>query len=156
MKWKEERLIDAPINVLWTLFEEEQAIRIMPKVVENRWIDKKPGMDKSTYEQTYQEGKRKETYMVEIVEFEDTENRKHKRIQFQLAHAFEMNLAFSLEKVNDQQTKFIYAGSNKGINFVGRAMLKLGSGKKSDQVIHEFMDRVEQEALREHEHASLS
>jgi hypothetical protein len=68
-------------------------------------------------------------------------------ISWQLAHAFEMNLAFSLEKVNDQQTKFIYAGSNKGINFVGRAMLKLGSGKKSDQVIHE---------LREHEHASLS
>jgi len=62
MKWEEERLIDAPIETVWALFEEEQAQRIMPKVVENRWIDKKTGMTGSTYEQTYQEGKRKETY----------------------------------------------------------------------------------------------
>ena len=39
---------------------------------------------------------------------------------------------------------------NRGINFVGRAMLKLGSGKSGDQVIHEFMDRVEQEAMLDH------
>ena len=129
MNWKEERQIDAPIEVVWALFEEEQAARIMPKVIENRWIDKKPEMRGSTYNQTYQEGKRKETYVVEITEFEDTADRKHKRIQFQLARAFEMNLAFTMEKVSEQQTKFIYSGSNRGINFVGRAMLKLGSGK---------------------------
>jgi hypothetical protein len=149
MNWKEERLINAPIDVIWALFEEEQATRIMPKVVENRWIDKKPGMGGSTYKQTYQEGKRKETYVVEIKEFEDTENRKHKRIQFQLARAFEMNLAFTLEKISEQQTNFIYSGTNRGINFVGRAMLKLGSGKNGDQVIHEFMDRVEREAMQD-------
>lgn len=155
MKWQEERLIDAPINVVWELFKEEQAARIMPKVVENRWIDKKPEMCGSTYEQTYQEGKRKETYPVEIVEFEDSEMRKHKRIQFKLAHAFEMNLAFSMEKVSEYQTKFIYAGENRGINFVGRAMLKLGSGKNGDKVVHEFMDRVEQEALRDTKSTSI-
>ena len=38
---------------------------------------------------------------MEIVEFEDTDNRKHKRIQFQLARAFEMNLAFTMEKVSE-------------------------------------------------------
>jgi len=149
MKWEKERLIHAPIDVVWALFEEEQATRIMPKVVENQWIEKKPGMNGSTYNQTYQEGKRKETYVVEIVDFEDTENRKRKRIQFKLAHAFEMNLAFSMEKVSEQQTKFIYGGENRGINFVGRAMLKLGSGKNGDQVVIDFLDRVEQEALRD-------
>ena len=149
MNWTEERLINAPIEVVWTLFEEEQAARIMPKVVENRWLEKKPGVKGSTYEQTYQEGKRKETYVVEIVDFEDTPVRKHKRIQFQLARAFEMNLVFTMERVGDQQTKFIYSGSNHGINFVGRAMLKLGSGMKGNHVIQEFMDRVEQEALRD-------
>lgn len=149
MKWQEERLIDVPIDVIWALFEEEQATRIMPKVVENRWIDKKPEMRGSTYSQTYREGKRKETYVVEITEFEDTVNRKHKHIQFQLARAFEMKLAFTLEEVSDQQTKFIYAGSNRGLNFVGRAMLKLGSGKNDNQVIHDFMDRVEQEAVKD-------
>lgn len=150
MKWTEERLIDAPIDVVWALFEEEQAIRIMPKVVENRWLEQKPGVQGSTYEQTYQEGKRKETYVVEIVEFDDTENRKHKHIQFQLARAFEMNLSFIMEKVSEQQTKFIYSGTNLGINFVGRAMLKLGSKVNGDHVIHEFMDRVEQEALNDY------
>ena len=150
MKWKEDRLIDAPINVVWDLFLEEHATRIMPKVLENRWLDKKQEMKGSTYEQTYQEGKRKETYVVKIVKFEDTENRKHKHIQFNLAHAFEMNLEFTLEKVSEQQTKFVYAGENRGINFVGRAMLKLGSGKNGDKVVHEFLDRVEQEALKDY------
>ena len=150
MKWIEERLIDAPIEVVWSLFEEEQAKRIMPKVVENHWLEKKPEMKGSTYEQTYQEGKRNETYVVEIVEYENTDHRKHKRIQFQLARAFEMNLAFTMEQVTEQQTKFIYAGSNRGINFVGRAMLKLGSRVNGDQVIQEFIDRVEQEALHDY------
>lgn len=148
MKWEKERIIDAPIDIIWALFEEENAQRIMPKVVENRWIDKEPGITGSTYEQTYQEGKRKETYVVEIVDYEDSNVRKYKRIQFQLARAFEMNLAFTLEKISEQQTKFIYAGSNEGINFVGRAMLKLGSGKNGDQVIIDFLDRVEKEALK--------
>jgi hypothetical protein len=31
---------------------------------------------------------------------------------------------------------------------VGRAMLKLGSGKNGDQVIIDFLDRVEKEALK--------
>lgn len=52
MKWEKERIIDAPIDIIWALFEEENAQRIMPKVVENRWIDKKPGITGSTYEQT--------------------------------------------------------------------------------------------------------
>ncbi|KAA0965513.1 SRPBCC family protein [Sporosarcina sp. ANT_H38] len=149
MKWKEERQIDAPIEVVWALFEEEQAARIMPKVIENRWIVKKTDMRGSTYNQTYQEGKRKETYVVEITEFEDTANRKHKHIQFQLARTFEMKLAFTLEKASEHKTKFIYSGSNRGINFVGRAMLKLGSRKNGNQVIHDFMDRVEKEATQD-------
>ncbi len=149
MKWEKERLINVPIDTVWSLFEEENAQRIMPKVVENRWIERKPGVVGSTYEQTYSEGKRKETYVVEIKDFEDTQTYKFKRIQFQLARAFEMNLAFKLEKISEQQTKFTYAGSNEGINFVGRAMLKLGSGKNGEQVIDDFLDRAEQEALIE-------
>ncbi|QBP42869.1 SRPBCC family protein [Paenisporosarcina antarctica] len=147
MKWEKERDLDAPINIVWALFEEEQAIRIMPKVVENKWIEKKSGILGSTYEQTYQEGKRQETYVVEILEFEDTVNRKHKHIKFQLANAFEMNLSFTLERVSDIQTKFIYSGSNIGINFIGRTMLKLGSRINGDQVIYDFLDRVEKEAI---------
>lgn len=150
MKWTEERLIDAPIDVVWNLFEEEHAKRIMPKVVENLWLEKKPEVTGSTYQQTYQEGKRNETYVVEIMEYENTDFHKHKRIQFQLARAFEMNLAFTMEKVSEQQTKFVYSGSNLGINFVGRAMLKLGSKVNGNQVIYDFLDRVEKEAVHDY------
>lgn len=149
MKWEKERLINVPIETVWSLFEEENAQRIMPKVVENRWIERKPGVVGSTYEQTYSEGKRKETYVVEIKDFEDTQTYKFKHIQFQLARAFEMNLSFKLEKISEKQTKFTYAGSNEGINFVGRAMLKLGSSKNGNQVIDDFLDRVEQESIKE-------
>jgi hypothetical protein len=45
----------------------------MPKVVENRWLERNPEMKGSTYEQTYQN----ETYVGEIVEYENTDHRKH-------------------------------------------------------------------------------
>lgn len=50
--------------------------------------------------------------------------------------------------IPDTHTKFIYEGQNKGVNFVGRAMLKLGSDKSNNKVVQEFMQKVEQEALK--------
>ncbi|MGW6252416.1 hypothetical protein ACWF7H_16345 [Peribacillus butanolivorans] len=51
-------------------------------------------------------------------------------------------------KIDDTHTKFIYEGQNKGVNFVGKAMLKLGSEKSNNKVVQEFMQKVEQEALK--------
>ena len=47
-------------------------------------------------------------------------------------------------------TKFIYEGTNAGVNFIGRAMLKLANPKGNNlKAVHEFLQRVEQEALKE-------
>ncbi|WP_456272984.1 SRPBCC family protein [Bacillus sp. AK031] len=138
--WKEEKAIPANIEKVWTLFSEENMPRIMPKVIENKPVYEAEGVVGSKYEQKYQEGKRTETYIVE--------SRKHKRIGFVIAKAFEIDLSFTLEKIDETSTNFIYEGTNKGKNFVGRAMLKLGGDKNNNKVVQEFMDRVEKEAIK--------
>lgn len=149
IEWKEERVINANIEKVWDLFADQNIQRIMPKVEEHTLIEKQEHEVGAKHKQSYREGKRVETYIVETLAYEDTEERKHKQIYFVLGKAFEINLRFTLEKVNEEQTKLIYEGHNKGVNFVGRAMLKLGSEKSNNKVVHEFMDRVEQEATKE-------
>ena len=71
-----------------------------------------------------------------------------KRYGSYLGKAFEVTLAFTLIKIDASHTKFIYEGQNKGVNFVGRAMLKLGGTNSNHAVVHEFMKKVEEEALK--------
>ncbi|ARI75346.1 SRPBCC family protein [Halobacillus mangrovi] len=153
IEWKEERVINANIETVWQLFREENMPTIMPKVIENKPVHMEEGVVGSKYQQKYQEGKRVETYIVETRGFEDTIQKKYKRINFVLAKAFEIDLSFTLEKVDDSTTRFIYSGQNKGTNFVGRAVMKLGGKKNNNKVVQEFMDRVEKESLKQEEEA---
>lgn len=146
--WKEETIISTNIEKVWPLFLEENMHRIMPKVIENKPIHITEGEVGSKYEQKYQEGKRVETYIVETLGYKNSENRKYKRIGFVIAKAFEIDLSFTLEKIDDSHTRFIYEGSNKGKNFVGRAMLKLGGQKNNNKTVRDFMELVEKESLR--------
>jgi len=84
---------------------------------------------------------------VETLAYEDLTEKKQKQINFVLGKAFEITLTFTLLKIDDTHTKFIYEGQNKGVNFVGRAMLKLGSDKSNNKVVKEFMEKVKEEAL---------
>ncbi|WP_079525738.1 SRPBCC family protein [Halobacillus hunanensis] len=147
ISWKEERIIEASIEEVWELFSDAQIHRIMPKVEEHQLIEKTEEEVGAKHRQSYREGKRVETYIVETLSYEDLEDKKKKRISFVLGSAFEIDLTFTLVKVGENRTKFIYEGSNKGTNFVGRAMLKLGGKKGNHKVVGEFMDRVEQEAV---------
>jgi hypothetical protein len=148
IQWKEEMIIPANIDKVWTLFSEENMPRIMPKVIENKPVHLTEEVTGSKYQQKYQEGKRVETYIVETLGYENTESRKFKQIGFVIAKAFEVNLSFTLEKLDESQTKFIYEGFNKGRNFVGRAMLKLGGEKNNNKVVEDFMELVKEEAMK--------
>ncbi|KZZ85350.1 SRPBCC family protein [Bacillus sp. SJS] len=150
IQWKTEREISANIETVWKLLREENMYKIMPNVVENRLVHKELGEIGSKHEQKYKEGKRIETYIVETLGYEDLEERKYKRIGFVLAKAFEIKLSFTLEKVDENKTRFIYEGENKGINFVGRAMLKLGGEKNNRKVVEDFLDLVEKESVRKY------
>ncbi|KZE67560.1 hypothetical protein AWM68_19040 [Fictibacillus phosphorivorans] len=147
LTWKEEKTIPANIEKVWELFSDENLQRIMPNVVEHTPIEKKEGIVGSTYRQSYKEGRRIETYIVETLAYENTENQKHLAIGFNLAKAFEIQTMFTLIKVDESQTRFIYEGSNKGINFIGKVMLKLAGEKNNNKVVQDFMDTVERESL---------
>ncbi|MBM7553591.1 SRPBCC family protein [Thalassobacillus pellis] len=152
--WKEEKVIDYDIETIWELFSDKNIKRIMPKVEQHELIEKTEGEVGAKHRQTYREGKRLETYEVETLEYEDNEARKQKRIKFVIGFAFEVDLRFTLEKLEENKTRFIYEGSNKGVNFVGKAMLKFANKKGNERVVQEFMERVEQEAALEEERTS--
>jgi hypothetical protein len=148
IQWKEETIIKVNIEKVWSLFFDENIKKIMPKVEEHTIIEKTEVEVGAKHQQKYREGKRVETYMVETLAFEDTLDKKHKQISFVLGKAFKISLGFTLLKVDEQHTKFIYEGKNEGVNFVGRAMLKLGSEKSNNIVVKEFLEKVEQEAIK--------
>ncbi|WP_282034977.1 SRPBCC family protein [Metabacillus indicus] len=148
IQWKEEMTIKANIEKVWELFSDKNIKKIMPKVEEHKLVEKMEGEVGAKHQQKYREGKRVETYIVETLAYEDYESKKLKEIAFVLGNAFEITLTFTLVKVDDMHTKFIYEGQNKGVNFVGRAMLKLSSQKNNNQVVQKFMELVEQESMR--------
>jgi len=148
IQWKEERVIPVHIEKLWELFLDKNITKTMPKVEEHILIEKTEGEVGAKHQQKYREGKRVETYIVETLAYEDRADKKLKQISFVLGKAFEINLTFELHKIDETHTKYIYAGYNKGVNFVGRAMLKLGSEKANQKVVQEYMDRVETEAMK--------
>lgn len=148
MKWKEEITIETNIEKVWSLFFDENIKKIMPKVEEHTIIEKTEVEVGAKHQQKYREGKRVETYIVETLAFEDSSDKKHKQISFVLGKAFRISLGFTLYKIDDVYTKFIYEGQNEGVNFLGRAMLKLGSEKSNNKVVQEFLEKVEQEALK--------
>ncbi|MGW6167555.1 hypothetical protein ACWFNQ_18740 [Bacillus altitudinis] len=59
------------------------------------------------HRQSYREGKRLETFIVETLKYEDLEDKKQKQISFVLGKAFEITLTFTLLKIDDTHTKFI-------------------------------------------------
>lgn len=148
IRWKEEIIINVNIEKVWSLFFDENIKKIMPKVEEHTIIEKTEVEVGAKHQQKYREGKRVESYIVETLAFEDRPDKKHKQISFVLGKAFKVSLSFTLLKIDDNHTKFIYEGQNEGVNFVGRAMLKLGSEKSNNIVVKEFMEKVEQEALK--------
>ncbi|MCP3740160.1 SRPBCC family protein [Rossellomorea sp. BNER] len=148
IQWKEEIIIEANIEKVWELFFDKNIKKIMPKVEEHTLIEKKEGEVGARHEQKYREGKRVETYIVETLAYKDGEDEKQKQISFVLGKAFEINLTFTLHKIDETHTKFIYEGQNRGVNFVGRAMLKLGGKKSNQNVVQEFMQQVQKEAMK--------
>ncbi|MEK3886158.1 SRPBCC family protein [Bacillus sp. FSL K6-3431] len=148
IKWSKEITIPTNIETVWRLFDLDQIQRIMPNVIEHKPMEIKEGVVGSTYQQTYQEGKRKETYIVTDLEYENTNQKKHKKIEFILAKAFRIQTSFTLVKEADQRTKFIYSGQNEGINFLGRSLIKLGGTKNNEKVVNDFVKLVHDEAMK--------
>lgn len=148
IEWKEKILIKANIETVWDLFKDENIHLIMPKVEEHTLIEKTQEEIGAKHRQSYREGKRVETYIIETLDYVNQEEYKYKHQHLILGKSFEIDLKYMFRKKDAHATEFTYEGSNKGANFVGRAMLKLGSDKANKKVVHEFLNRVEKEALK--------
>lgn len=149
IKWNKEKTIPINIDKLWELFSAENIHRIMPNVIEHKVIEKKEGVIGSKYQQKYKEGNREETYIVEDLEYENTETKKHNKIGFTVAKAVEVEAAFTLIKLDENHTRFIYQGQTKGISTKGKVLLKIKGEKAGKKLVEDFMELVDEQAIKQ-------
>ncbi|WP_233569534.1 SRPBCC family protein [Planomicrobium sp. Y74] len=142
-----ERIIHLNIEKVWSLFSDVNIQKIMPQVEKHELIEKTEQEVGAKHLQTYKEGKRTETYIVETLVYEDEPDKKYKQIFFVLGKAFEVDLCFSLLRLGENETKFTYSGCNQGLNFIDRAMMEMANNKSNLKTVEAFLDRVEQEAM---------
>ncbi|AIY05467.1 hypothetical protein Plano_1502 [Planococcus sp. PAMC 21323] len=148
VKWKEEMTINANIEKVWRLFQDENIKRLMPKVEEHILLENNNNELGAKHAQSYHEGGQLQTYIVETVGYEDMSDKKLKQTQFEMGQSFDVFYSFTLRKENENQTTFVYEGLNKGKGLLGKVMLLSGSKKTRQQTVMTFMDRVKEEALK--------
>lgn len=148
VKWKEEMTINANIEKVWRLFQDENIKRLMPKVEEHILLENNNNELGAKHAQSYHEGGQLQTYIVETVGYEDMPDKKLKQTQFEMGQSFDVFYSFTLRKENENQTTFVYEGLNKGKGLLGKVMLLSGSKKTRQQTVMTFMDRVKEEALK--------
>ncbi|HSJ37819.1 MAG TPA: SRPBCC family protein [Planococcus sp. (in: firmicutes)] len=148
IEWEEEKVIEQNIDRVWSLFADDNIRKIMPHVVKHELIEKTEQEVGARHMQSLKEGRRTKTYIIETLAYEDLPDKKYKQIFFVRGKTFEIDLCFTLHKVDESRTQFIYAGCNQGRNFVGKAMTKMASSRSHMKSVENFMDRVEQEAMK--------
>lgn len=149
LTWYEEIVIPVNIELVWKLFSLENMQRIMPQVVEMKILEAKDGVVGSTYEQTYSEGKRTQTYIVTDLEHEDTSLKKHNTSAFTLAKLFDIKVSYTLIKLSEEETRLIYQGQNKGRGLLGKLLVQMSKLGNSDKEADAFIMRVSEESLKE-------
>lgn len=140
--WSETIDIQAPIEQVWDLFSLENQPKIMPGVIATKPLEIKEGGIGSTYLQTYREGKKTMEYVVEDLDHHESPDMKYNQSGFTLAKMFSIKVAYLLEKLDDVSTRFTYSGSNEGINWLGKLMLKVMPKSQNQKVVLGFVDRV--------------
>lgn len=140
--WNEQRVIHAPIDQVWALFSDDRLQTIMPQLKKHQLIEGPPNQVGSKYAQQNQMGNRLVSYVMEITAYEDLPNDKRKDLSFVAGGLFRISMSFTLTRISDEQTLFIYSGSNTGINLAGRALLKLDPNDSSREQAKELVERV--------------
>lgn len=144
--WNEQRVIHAPIDKVWALFSDDRLQTIMPQLKKHQLIEGPPNQVGSKYAQQNQMGNRLVSYVMEITAYEDLPSGKRKDLSFVAGGLFKISLSFNLSKISDEETLFVYSGSNTGANLAGRALLKLDPNDSSREQAKELVERVRTKA----------
>jgi ligand-binding SRPBCC domain-containing protein len=139
-KWSKEIEINAPIEVVWNLFDGslEDMQKIMPQVVENKLIKETPEKTGSVHLQVYKEGKRSQQYEVTTLHYLNTRDKKELKIGFTLAKMFEITADYQLTKLAENKTLFTYTATNNPLKWYVKLILKLAN----DKIVVQFTERV--------------
>lgn len=146
VKWKEQMVIEAPIERVWELFQDEHIQRIMPKVESHDLLEGENDATGAKHAQVYTEGNQQQRYIVETLSYVDEPEKKYRETAFEMGQLFKVRYAFSLEKETAQRTRFVYEGQNKGMSVTGKMMLLAGSKKAARNTVLNFMNRVKDQA----------
>lgn len=71
IQWNEQRLINAPIEKVWSLFSDEQLQTIMPQLEKHQLLEGPPNQVGSKYAQQNRLGNRLVSYVMTITAYED-------------------------------------------------------------------------------------
>lgn len=149
MEWKDTIVIKANINRVWLILNDETYLKeIKPQIVQSILIPEKSQGNVKVYQETYQEGKRQETYELTLITNEDSEDLKKQSFNFIVANTIECTGNFSLKKVDEITTMFCYSDLNKGINLIGKTMLKISSKSSVENIIADFLNKVKEVSER--------
>ncbi|QPC48124.1 SRPBCC family protein [Mangrovibacillus cuniculi] len=142
--WTKSITINAPIDIVWNLFNgsTEQMQKIMPQVVANEPVKVTDEGVGTVYRQTYQEGKRTQTYDVETIEFTDKAEEKKLKVGFQIAGMFDITAKYELAEIDENTTHFTYTATNNPLKWYVKPFLLFAS----DKVVVNFVDRVKKVA----------
>lgn len=146
MEWKEETLIPTHIEVVWKIFQDQNAEKLFPNVTEQKLIEGEENSIGAKYLQTYMDGKRTSSYVVETVLYWDEPDRKEKKMSFQSEEAFQITQHFYLIKLNENETQLIYKGEKKPVNFKGKLLLKLMAKRDQDCIVQKTVQRIREAA----------
>ena len=141
MSWNKTVEINANIEKIWELFNEENYQKIIPQVVSTKLIEEDEENNIKIYEEVYREGNREETYLMTEHTVE-SDAIKQQDFNFTIANAIYSEGTFLLEKIDENNTRFTYSGFNEGRNFFFKMMLKFASKKNEEKVVDEFIERL--------------
>ena len=151
-EWSKEIVIDAPIDIIWDLFDGslEKMQSIMPQVIENKPVKITEEVVGSVYRQHYKEGKRIMEYDVETLMYTNEPDYKKTKVGFTLANFFDITAFYELKKVDEEKTHFRYSTTNKALKWFIKPLILFAS----DKVVVSFVERVKRVAETAYEEKS--
>ncbi len=97
----------------------------MPDVIKNKPVKVTEHRVGTIYRQTYQEGKRVQTYDVEVKNYVNLPNEKELKTAFTISNMFEIATTYQLKKMEKDTTYFNYITTNYPLKWYVKPFLNV-------------------------------
>lgn len=147
--WQADTVITAPIEAVWDVIDgsEDHLKALDPHIVSHIIINETPERIGSKYQQTYREGTKDMTYIVEVIDYDESPTKKRFTIGFNLGGMFDITAGYQLIALDPNTTHLTYRTTNQPLKFFAKIMMKL---MKNDSVVKQHLQRISHLATHEH------